>query len=134
MRLIKPQFLLILVIFLLNGLNLSGYIYGDLEGYVYDHTGIPVTDAFIRVMELNKWTLTDFRGHYQFKDLPIGNYTVVYDHAMLGAAITDSIQVNPLDITFNDNRIHYYDALDFPMDRYEPPKPKKRIKFVSSKS
>ncbi len=126
----KKIILILMICILYSGL--IAYIFGDVEGYVYDYTGIPLTDAYVRIVDLDIWTLSDFRGHYSFKDLPIGDYKVVFDHAKLGASISDSVTVEPLDIAFLDSRIHYYDSEDYPVEPRKPPKPRKKIRFVSS--
>lgn len=111
--------------------SLSAYLTGDLEGYVYDYQGLSLTDASVIVESLNLWTLTDFQGHYSFYDLPIGNYKVVFKYEGLGAAIVDTVAINPLDITFHNSKIHYYDSTEFPFEPLKPKKLKPKVKIVS---
>ena len=58
---------------------------GTIEGHVFTSEGKPVEDANVEIKELNKFTRTNNHGGFRFKNIPYGNYTLVYSYAGTGA-------------------------------------------------
>src|ERR1700722_15122925 len=74
MKCIKNQFLvcgLFLLPFLVKGQT------GSIEGVVKDSTGKVLEAIIITVQYSNINTLTDSKGYYMLKNIPVGNFTLV---------------------------------------------------------
>ncbi|HUN04476.1 MAG TPA: carboxypeptidase-like regulatory domain-containing protein, partial [Niabella sp.] len=58
---------------------------GNIEGTVTTTDGKPVQEVNIFLKELKKYARTDEEGHFKFRHIPFGRYTILYSFAVLSS-------------------------------------------------
>ena len=73
---------------------------GDIDGYVYSQTtGQPLTEAEVRLVEIDISAKTDASGNFQFIGIAPGVYTLSITHAAFETPTVRKIEVTAGDIT-----------------------------------
>ena len=69
---------IIILIFSTNSIiNAQSSPLGTLEGIVLDGSSdLPLENAIVKLVELNKFDATDKNGIFEFKSIPFGNYNI----------------------------------------------------------
>jgi iron complex outermembrane receptor protein len=83
----KPLFFMMLACILAGPLSSLGQAQGKISGRITLVDGQPYGSASVSLLEINKTTLTDDKGNYNFNNVATGNYTIRIQ--VLGAAQQD---------------------------------------------
>lgn len=95
--------------FILLGLSILSAQTGTIQGYVYDNNHDPLPLVNLHVQELNKTMVSDADGHFEFKNLTSGEYTIQvsingYKTITQKIAVKDG-EISKLTLSLNRNSI-----------------------------
>lgn len=71
-----------------------------LSGKITNHSGQPMDGATVIIKELNRSTMTDEKGKYEFKDVKYGNYTLLIS-SIVSEKKTQNVNIDSPSIVFN---------------------------------
>lgn len=74
---------LLIITILANFTTVYAQATGSISGQIKLIDGQPLTSASVSIVELNRATLTDEKGHYSFKNIPVATYHILIQ--ILGA-------------------------------------------------
>ena len=65
----------------------------DLQGIVKEESGTPIRDVRVEIPSLGKFSETTIEGHYEFIDIPEGEYTVTFAKESYVTQIIEKVKV-----------------------------------------
>jgi len=101
-------------------LNISLPPLGAVSGIVYDHDGLPVEGALVRISDgegFDRTTNSDSEGSYTLTELPVGDYTLWTYDPVSNVPTTASVSVAGGEITSVDVMLPY--SVSLPTDLFD---------------